>query len=67
MIEAIIGSFIGAFMWDNAEFLHTAKQQQEEGYEWVYNPKARDPEVPAIPLLKPNGEQTVIWVLELEK
>ena len=64
MIEGIIASFVGAFMWDNVEFLNKSKQQQEAGYEWVYKPKERDKNVPAIPIINHDGSQTVIWILE---
>lgn len=65
MIETMIASFVGAFMWDNVKFFNTAKEQQEAGYEWVYKGyKDRDPNVPAISITTHNGSEKVIWVLE---
>lgn len=66
MIEVIVASFIGSFMYDNIEFFNTAKQQRKEGMEWHFvGPKQADPEVPNITVKNPvNGNDTIIWVLE---
>ena len=48
----------------NAEFFKTANKQVTQGYNWEWNYKDRNPNVPAIPLKYENGSEKVIWVLE---
>ncbi|MAI17791.1 MAG: hypothetical protein CMH04_03935 [Marinovum sp.] len=65
MIETIIASLIGSFMYDNIDFFKTMKEQKADGYEWTYNPKNHNPEVPAIAIENPvTKDKNVIWVLE---
>ena len=65
MIEGIIATIVGSFMYDNIDFFKTAKDQRADGYEWVYQPKNHHPEVPAITIEHPvSKEKRVIWVLE---
>ena len=66
MIEVIIASFVGSFMYDNADFFSTAKKQMEEGASWhISGPQDANPSVPSIPFKNPvTGKDTVIWVLE---
>ena len=64
MLEAMIGSILGSFFYENVEFFKTVKDQREQGYKWEFNIKERNPDVPAIPLQYENGEEKVIWVLE---
>ena len=66
MLEAIIASMIASFLYDNAEFLHIKQQQEKAGYTWVYQPKERDPDKAAIPLIHHDGSQSVIWILKKE-
>tara|TARA_B100000035_G_scaffold294031_1_gene283948 strand:+ start:512 stop:709 length:198 start_codon:yes stop_codon:yes gene_type:complete len=63
MFTIIIGTAVGMFMWNNAEFFNTAKQQREEGYEWVFKPKEHDTSVPAIPMTV-DDKSKIIWKLE---
>lgn len=65
MIEGIIATIVGSFMYDNIDFFKTAKDQRADGYEWTYHPKNHNPEVPAITFEHPvSKEKRVIWVLE---
>ena len=64
MLEALAISVIGSFFYDNVEFFKTVKEQKESGYQWEWNYKDRNPDVPAIPLQYDNGKEKVIWVLE---
>ena len=64
MLEAMIGSILGSFFYENVEFFKTVKDQREQGYKWEFNIKKRNPDVPAIPLQYDNGKEKVIWVLE---
>ncbi len=65
MLEIIIATFVGSFMYDNVEFFKTMKEQQSQGYQWEYNPKDHNPEVPAITIEHPiSKDKKVIWVLE---
>lgn len=66
MIELIIATFVGSFMYDNAEFFSTAKKQMEEGASWhISGPQDANPDVPGITYKSPvTGDEKVIWVLE---
>ena len=64
MLEALVISVLGSFFYDNLDFFNTAKNQMQEGYNWEWNYKDRNPNVPAIPLQYDNGKEKVIWVLE---
>ena len=65
MLEAMIGSILGSFFYENVEFFKTVKEQRERGYKWEFNIKERNPDVPAIPLIREDtGKETVIWVLQ---
>lgn len=65
MLEAILASMIASFLYDNAEFLHIKQQQEQAGYTWIYQPKERDPDNAAIPLINPvDGSQSVLWILK---
>ena len=65
MVEALIASILGSFVYDNIDFFKTSNKQVRDGYRWEMNIKERNPDVPAIPLIREdNGKQTVIWVLE---
>ena len=62
MVEALIASVLGSFVYDNLDFFKTANHQYNDGYKWEMNIKERNPDVPAIPLIREdNGKQTVIW------
>ena len=41
MLEAMIGSILGSFFYENAEFFKTVKDQREQGYKWEFNIKER--------------------------
>ena len=60
----MIGSILGSFFYENAEFFKTVKEQREQGYKWEFNIKERNPDVPAIPFKEDDGKETVIWVLQ---
>jgi len=65
MLETLVISVLGSFVYDNLDFFKTANHQYNDGYSWEMNIKERNPNVPAIPLIREdNGKQTVIWVLE---
>ena len=49
MIEALIISVMGSFIYDHAEFFRTANKQVNQGYTWEWNYKERNADVPAIP------------------
>ena len=46
MIETLIMSVLGSFIYDNAEFFKTANKQVEQGYQWEWDYKDRNKEVP---------------------
>ena len=64
MVEALIISVLGSFIYDHADFFTTANKQVNQGYNWELNYKERNPSVPAIPLKSETGSEKVIWVLE---
>tara|TARA_B100000963_G_scaffold264150_1_gene232255 strand:- start:685 stop:882 length:198 start_codon:yes stop_codon:yes gene_type:complete len=64
MVEALIISVLGSFIYDHADFFTTANKQVTQGYNWEWNYKDRNPNVPAISLKSENGSEKVIWVLE---
>ena len=65
MIEGIIATIVGSFMYDNIDFFKTVKDQRADGYEWVYQPKVHNPDAPAITIQHPvTKDKRVIWVLE---
>ena len=65
MIEGIIATIVGSFMYDNINFFKTVKDQRADGYEWVYQPKVHNPDAPAITIEHPvTKDKRVIWVLE---
>jgi hypothetical protein len=65
MIEALVASILGSFVYDNLDFFKTANKQYDGGYRWEMNIKERNQDVPAIPLIRQDtGKETVIWVLE---
>lgn len=64
MLEAMIGSILGSFFYDNVEFFKTVKEQREQGYKWEFHYKDRNKDVPAIPIKYENGSEKVIWVLK---
>jgi len=64
MVEALIISVLGSFIYDNAEFFKTANKQYNQGYSWEWNYKERNADVPAIPFKYNDGSEKVIWVLE---
>ena len=64
MLEAMIGSILGSFFYENGEFFKTVKEQRERGYKWEFNIKERNPDVPAIPFKYDDGTEKVIWVLQ---
>lgn len=64
MIEALIISVMGSFIYDHADFFTTANKQVHQGYKWEWNYKDRNPNVPAIPFKYEDGSEKVIWVLE---
>ena len=37
MIEALIMSVLGSFVYDNLEFFKTANKQHSQGYNWEWN------------------------------
>ena len=63
MIDAFIIGFMGLFVADNYEFIKTAKEQMEQGYEWKYvGYKEWDGESPAI-LINRDTNPHVYWKL----
>ena len=65
MIESIIATIVGSFMYDNIDFFKTMKEQRADGYEWAYSPKDHNPDVPAITIEHTiTKDKKVIWVLE---
>ena len=64
MIETLIFSVLGSFIYDNAEFFKTANKEHSQGYNWEWNYKDRDVSVAAIPFKYEDGSEKVIWVLE---
>ena len=64
MIEAIIMSVLGSFIYDNVDFFKTANRQVQDGYQWEWDYKDRNPDTPAISLKFKDGSEKVIWVLE---
>lgn len=63
MIEAFIIGFMGLFVVDNHEFIKTAKEQMEQGYEWKYvGYKEWDGKSPAI-LINRDTNPHVYWKL----
>ena len=64
MVEALIISVLGSFIYDHTDFFTTANKQVNQGYNWELNYKDRNPSVPAIPLKSETGSEKVIWVLE---
>lgn len=65
MIEGIIATLVGSFMYDNIDFFKTVKDQRADGYEWVYQPKVHNPDAPAITIEHPvTKDKRVIWILE---
>ena len=64
MIEALIMSVLGSFIYAHADFFTTANKQVNQGYNWELNYKDRNPNVPAIPFKYKDGSEKVIWVLE---
>ena len=64
MIETLIFSVLGSFIYDNSEFFKTANKQVNQGYNWEWNYKERNVDVPAIPFKYEDGSEKVIWVLE---
>ena len=50
MVEALVISVLGSFVYDNLDFFHTVKEQRKDGYRWEMNIKDRNPDVPALPL-----------------
>jgi hypothetical protein len=52
------------FAVDNAEFLNTVKEQQDEGYTWKYVGKSRPSGTPAITIKPDNGDEFILWRLE---
>ena len=64
MVEALVISVLGSFVYDNLDFFHTVKEQRKDGYRWEMNIKDRNPDVPAISLQYEDGSEKVIWVLE---
>lgn len=51
------------FAIDNAEFFHTAKEQQDNGYSWTYVGKSNPSGTPAI-TINSNGNEFILWRLE---
>ena len=64
MIETLIFSVLCSFIYENAEFFKTANKQVNQGYNWEWNYKERNVDVPAIPFKYKDGSEKVIWVLE---
>jgi len=61
MILVVIALLFGA---DNAEFLNTVKEQQDEGYTWKYVGKSRPSGTPAITINPEHGDEFILWRLE---
>ena len=55
MVEALLMSVLGSFIYDHADFFTTANKQVNEGYKWEWNYKDRNPNVPAISLQSETG------------
>ena len=64
MVEALVISVLGSFVYDNLDFFHVVKEQRKDGYRWEMNIKDRNPDVPAIPFKYDDGTEKVIWVLQ---
>ena len=39
MVEALIASILGSFVYDNIDFFKTANHQHNDGYRWEMNIK----------------------------
>ena len=48
MVEALVISVLGSFVYDNLDFFHVVKEQRKDGYRWEMNIKDRNPDVPTI-------------------
>lgn len=65
MIEIVIGLIAGSsFMYHNNEFVDTVKDQREDGYVWVLDPKDADNNTPNITIKREDGKERVLWVLD---
>ena len=65
MIEIVIGLIAGSsFMYHNNEFVDTVKEQREDGYVWVLDPKEADDNLPNITIKEKDGSERVLWVLD---
>ena len=55
-----------SMLWftDNQDFVSTANEQLKQGYEWHWNPKERDPMLPALPLIYDDGSEKLLWNLQ---
>ena len=45
MVETLIISVLGSFIYDHADFFTTANKQINQGYNWEWNYKDRNPNV----------------------
>ena len=52
------------FGYNNAEFFETAKQQQDDGYEWKYVGKQFQDGSPAITIKPELSEEFIIYKLK---
>ena len=65
MIELVIGLIAGSsLMYHNNEFIDTVKEQREDGYVWVLDPKDADENLPNITIKEKDGSERVLWVLD---
>lgn len=65
MFELFIGLIAGSsFMYNNNEFIDTVKEQTEDGYVWVLDPKDADNNTPNITIKREDGKERVLWVLD---
>lgn len=55
----------GLFMYDNAEFFSTAKQNAADGMKWEYVGKQAPGDNPSIPIIDFNtGEEIIYWKMK---
>lgn len=64
MISGLL--ILTTMLWfnENQVFVSTANKQMKQGYQWHWNPKERDPDVPALPLIYDDGSEKVLWKLK---
>ena len=64
MVEALIMSVLGSFIYDHADFFTTANKQIKDGYEWDYIGKTKPSGVPAITVKPQVGDEYILFKLK---